>query len=186
MWSVLLLAAMSTADAKDRGGIGVSLAVEALSPFQEGFQAEAGLGFGKNRLTVGATWLERPPFYTPGQAFTEYRRHVDIHLTRFLLSKGQKGLNVGIGASFFYDVDVTNNDTQEELELGSFTRIQGRLGFVWFPLKKLGLYVEPAMVAGVALGSETINFTDLSSYNSGLLDISGPLVLVGWRFGMGK
>lgn len=185
MSSLVFLALLGTAEAKDRDGLGVSVATEVLTPFLGGFHAELGVGFGKNRISASTTWVERPSFFTPGEAFTEYRRYVDLNYTRFLLSKGQKGLNLGVGATFFYDVDVTNNDTQEELQLGSFGRIAARVGFVWFPTKKLGLYVEPAMVAGVAIGNGTLDFTNLSSYNPGALDISGPLVLVGWRFGVG-
>lgn len=185
MWSLALLALTGGADAKDRGGLGVSVATEVLTPFLGGFHLEAAVGFGKNRISASTTWIERPSFYTPDEAFTEYRRYLDVHYTRFLLSKGQKGLNLGAGATFFYDVDVTNADTGETVDVPAFTRIVARLGYVWFPSKKIGLYVEPAMVAGVAVGNQDLDFTDRSTYNTGLIDISGPLVLVGWRFGVG-
>ncbi|MEN0065971.1 MAG: hypothetical protein AAGA48_27770 [Myxococcota bacterium] len=185
MWLMALALGTGAAQAKDgaRDGFGISLSTEVFTPFLGGFHAEAGVGWGKNRFSVSTTWIERPSFYTPGNAFSEYRRYLDVHYTRFILSKGQRGLNVGGGVTYFYDVDVTDTDTNEAQENSGFTRIALRLGFVWFPSKKIGLFVEPAIVAGIALGTQDIDFTDTSTYNPGLPDISGPLLLVGWRFG---
>ncbi|MBX2801280.1 MAG: hypothetical protein KTR31_26620 [Myxococcales bacterium] len=185
MITALLAAQLATpALAKDsNGGIGLWVGTEALTPFMGGFHVELGLGFNKTRISASTTWVERPAFLTPGQDYTEYRRYADVHLTHFL-GKGQRGFNIGGGVTVFYDVDITQIGSDEKLDAPTFGRVAARAGYALFPSKKLGLYIEPAIVAGLAVGVQDIEFTDLGAYNTGLIDVSGPLLLVGWRFGL--
>lgn len=164
-----------------------TVSTEIFSPALGGFIGEVGYNFGKNRIQGTISFVsEVPVFYNPqSDIFSPSRNYFDLAYTRFI-KEDQRGFHYGVDVGYIFDETVTEIDTDLE-GTKDYWRIGARLGYFWYPFFQKdnalkGLYLEPAIQIGLALGEQDVVFPTGNTFEASPLKISGPLFHLGYKF----
>jgi len=164
--------------------ISFTIATDAIAPVFGGYDVELGLNFKKHRLAATYGAKDLPDFYNDqSEEFQFNRNYISLVYSRFF-NNDQKRLHAGLDLAYFLEETATllDNDgnTLEELKR-SFGRIGIRVGYIWQPFDGLGLYIEPAFRVGFIVGDEENTFSNNTVLEKHGLDVTGPLIRVGWK-----
>ncbi len=146
-----------------------------------GFEAELGYNFGKNRVAVEFLGAELPSVWN-GQIddFEKVSANIfEVAYSRFLRAE-QKGFHFGIAYSFFSDYEV--EDARGQQLTKDISKLGIRLGYMWFPFKKANFFVEPLLNLGFLLNDEDLNFANEAIFEQKSFAGSGPVLHLGWKF----
>ena len=146
-----------------------------------GFEIEGGIQFGKNRIAVEYLGAELPAAWN-GQIddFETVSADIfEIAYSRFLNDQ-QKGFHYGIAYSLFSNYTV---ETEAGASLDkNISKLGIRLGYMWFPFKNTGFFIESLFNFGFYLDDVDLDFGNGVIFNQRSFAGSGPVIHFGYRF----
>ena len=148
-----------------------------------GFEAEAGYNFGKNRIAFEFLGSELPAVWN-SQIDDFEKVSVDIYEVAFsrFINDRQKGFHYGLAYSFLSDFTVEDADGATRSK--DISKLGVRLGYMWFPFKKVGFFIEPLFNFGFFLDDENLDFGNGEIFDEKSFNGSGPVIHFGWKFNL--
>lgn len=146
-----------------------------------GFEVEAAYSFGKNRIAVEYLGAELPAVWNSQiDDFEKVSASIfEIAYSRFIRSD-QKGFHYGLAFSQFSNFEVETEGGQTLSK--DISKLGLRLGFIWFPFKKVNFFVEPLFNFGFYLNDEELDFGNGQLFEKVSFAGSGPVLHLGWKF----
>ena len=158
------------------------LSTDAFALSQGGYGIEGNYFFSKYRFSISLFDYSLPEFYnSQSDNFEVKRKFYEIGISKRFV-KDRSALSVGLSAGNYYSANVTQQSTGISLEK-AFWKAGFRCGFMWFPVEKLNLYLEPAFSVGLAINDKRVVYTtDPDIYEKNTWQFTAPQILFGWKF----
>lgn len=148
-----------------------------------GFEVEATYNFGKNRIAIEYLGAELPAVWN--SQIDDFEKVsadiIEVAYSRFIRDD-QRGFHYGLAFSQFSNFEV--EDAAGRTLSKDISKLGIRLGYVWFPFKKAGFFVEPLFNLGFYLNDEDLDFGNDVIFEKVSFAGSGPVIHLGWSFNL--